>query len=456
MNKAAILVILGLFLNQGANTVMAGDHDEMTRAAIEVLPTWQHEVLRSQEDLLISRYCGYPDMAAYPEWMPASPAQAEALPWQYVEKGRQYHYGMLESWNRGAHHRQRHEVPIEDNYRFFIRGSEFFFSAIKKALLKNDLIGAAKYAGSFIHANQDPVTRIHCLEDYYGLHWLALESLFYQGNEFDPANSAVQLWIKIPRKKLQAINGYQPQLLGMGPTEAAFHLYRRHIQVLLGSRGQILKMIDLARTNQWEQASELLQTTEQEGAKISADILFTALSMAYERFDATQCQALKTVDLSLMPPLDAPALLSAPYTFSPVARGYALAPDGRKVPLRLKKATSQGDKIQDIACGLATGTHYLGYRLAWLLPVDVYQSFGCQVGLHPDFAIPGSKVSLRIKFRGRTMWHKEFSQADYAAEVSFAVDQGGLLELVLDDALEAGPTAVSPVHIVWGNLQLRK
>ena len=72
--------------------------------------------------------------------------------------------------------------------------------------------------------------------------------------------------------------------------------------------------------------------------------------------------------------------------------------------------------------------------------------------------MPGPNVSLCIKFRGRAKWHKEFSQADCAEEINFAVHQGGLLELVLDDAHENG-SAIRPEsssQIVWGNLQLRK
>ena len=432
------------------------DHSEMTRAAIDALPAWQQAILRSQKDSLISRYCGYVDMAAC-AW-PSSADSKEALPWQYVENGRQYHYWMLESRKRGAHLCQRHEVSIEDNYRFFVRGSEYFFLAIKKALRKNDVVSAAKYAGSFIHANQDPATRIHCLEDWHGLHWLALDSLFYQGNELDPVNSAVRLWLQIPRKKGLRINDYSPQLLGMSPAEAAFQLYRRHIQVMLYSRGQVLKMIDFARKNQWKQASELLQTTEKEGAKISADILFTAFCVAYNRFDANQARVLETVDISAFSPLDAPALMSAPYAFSPVARGYALTPDNQKTPLRLRIAAGRGGKIQDVTSGLATGTHILGYRLVWLLPAGVYRFFRCQAGLHPDFAVPGTNISLRVKFRGRTKWRKKYSRTDCAEEIGFAVQQGGLLELVLDDAFEAGRPIRSEnsSQIVWGNLDLRK
>lgn len=439
----------------GVNPAMAGDHNDMTRAAVEVLPAWQREMLGSQEEPLVSDYCGYPDQAAYSEWAPSSPAQEEALRWQYMEKGRQYHYWMLESWERGAHHRMRHEVPIEENHGFFIRGAEFFFSSIEKSILKNDLAGAAKYAGSFMHANQDPATPIHCLEDSHGLGWQALESLFHQGSQFDPANSAVRLLAQVPRMGGLNVEGYQPRLLGTSPAEAAFQLYRRHVEVLRYSRGQLLKVIDLARQNQWDQASRLLQISEEGGAQISADILFTALSMAGRRFDARQVQTLETVDLSRFPPIDAPSLLSRPYGFSPIACGYALSPDGQKAPLRLKIAVTNGYEVQEIASGLATGGHVLGYRLAWLLPAGVYQTFTCQAGLHPDFTNPGTRVSLRMKFRGKTKWSKRFTKDDGAEQVSVAVQRGGLLELVLDDALEGGLDSTS-AQIVWGNLELRK
>ena len=57
---------------------MAGDHEDMTRAAVDVLPAWQHEMLGAQKEPLVSDYCGYPDRAAYPEWTPPSPNTASA------------------------------------------------------------------------------------------------------------------------------------------------------------------------------------------------------------------------------------------------------------------------------------------------------------------------------------------------------------------------------------------
>jgi hypothetical protein len=433
-----------------------GDHNDMTRAALKVLPAWQRTILEPQEDLLVSRYCKYPDMAAYSALMPDSAEKSEALPWQYFEKGRQYHYWMLETWRPGAHHRQQHEVLPEENYCFFTRGAEFFFSAIKDSLRRKDPVGALKFAGVFLHANQDPVSRVHSLEGWHGLHWLALDSLFYEGNEFDPAASASRFLLRIKRKQNLQIKGYHPHLLGTSPAEAAFQLYRRHVRALLYSRGKTLTMISMAKQGRWKQASELIATSEMEGAKITADILFTCLSMAYRRFENNHCRALEKADLSLFPPIDAPSLLSAPYGFSPVARGYALNAAGDKVPLRLIFA-ADGKKTRTIKSGLATGTHIFGYRLAWLLPAGVYRSFSFLAGLHPDLSAPGSNASLRVKFRGKPMWCKKITQGDPAESRSFDVYKGGLLELVLDNTLKAGKScsAVFP-HIVWGHLTLKK
>jgi hypothetical protein len=204
-----------------------------------------------------------------------------------------------------------------------------------------------------------------------------------------------------------------------------------------------------------EQASRLLQVSEEGGAQISADILFTALSLAAKRFESRQVQTLETVDLSRFPPIDAPAVLSPPYRFAPIARGYALSPDGQKVPLRLKLAATNECEVREITSGLATGSHFLGYRLAWLLPERVYRTFTCQAGLHADFTGPGTNANLRVKFRGKTKWSQRFSEADAAEPVSVAVQQGGLLELILDDTLESGLDA-GGAQIVWGNPELRK
>ncbi|MFA7159994.1 MAG: hypothetical protein WC299_11885 [Kiritimatiellia bacterium] len=428
------------------------DHCDMTRAALRVLPGWQRKLIANKQEDLAVLYCKYPDLAAYEALLPRSSAMRAALPWQYMEKGRQYHYWMVEERVKNAHLRQRHEIRHEDNYRFFIRGAVFFFKAIAVDMKKNDLDGALKYAGSLIHANQDPASRIHCLEGRHGLHWLALDSLLGRGGEMDPVHSASRILVQIKRIEGIDIAGYRPALLGLTPAEAAFHLHRRHAEVTLASRARTPGMVALARAGRWKKAAALLAETEKEGAKISADILFTALSMARRRFSEQDRRTLARVDLALFPPVDAPSLLSAPYGFSPVARGYALSDRGRKMPLLLRRPT--GGLKQPLRSGLATGAHIFGYRIAWILPAGVYRSFRVFCGLHPDLSLAGSAAVLNLKFRGKTFARGRFAAGEPGMEARCSVWSGGMLELALENSLKTG-IAGRP-QIVWGNLALAK
>jgi len=431
-----------------------GDHNDITHAAVQVLPEWQKALLRDQAESLIDRYCCYPDWA-YP-WSPEGEQKAEAAPYQYHEEGWQYHYWARESANPGENLVRCYEIDPLEYYGFFSRGADFFFEAVASCVTRGEMEDAAKYAGSLLHAHQDPGTNIHCLEGRFGLDWRAVESLFFCSDQpFGPLNSAMSDYLGVARcANGISIKGYQPKLLGKQPAEAAFHLFRRHVELSFFARSRIIPVIQRARRGAKAKAEALLRGTEEETARVSADILFTSLSIASQRFSELDTDRLQTVDLSAYPPVDAPALLSAPYRFAPVAQGYCPSLSGEKVPLRLR--VRNGGDVSELATGLGTGCHAMGYRIVYPVPRDTYATFSCRAGLHADLSTEQSAARLAVRFDGRVCWESELmGSGGMGEEIAFPVDTGGYLELMARDLSNDG-YGNPHTHVVWGELLLRK
>ncbi len=439
-----------------ATTLLAWDHPEMTEGGLDALPKWQRELLASHEKDLISEYCGFPDTGA--PWKRDSARKKAVMPYQYYEKGRQFHYWMLVEWDQVPNVRNTHEVDVSENYGFFWRGSNHFFEKMTAAIRDNDFGEAAKFGGAFAHALQDPVTILHSLEAYWGLDWRALDSLLLAEDEKypDPSNSSVNVLMAVKNPGVPAkVPGYAPQLLGLTTSEAAFRLYQRHIELVLASRKLLIPMFQLQRQGKTDQATALKYKMHQNGAMITADVFYTAFCLAYpDRIPKEQVAALHKFDLSQAYPTDAPASLSRPYRFSPIAHGFSLSRSKQKVPLRLRIGDKGRSKIVEFRTGLGTGIH-TRYTIAYEIPPKVYRTFSCTMGLHPELSGDNAHVRLSVKFNGKKYTWGEFKGKDsFGKEVKIDVEKGGFLELCAEGL--GGPRTADNTHVVWADMFLQK
>ena len=156
------------------------DHSQMTAAALATLPSWQRSTWQPVQGALIDEYCHLTDAAT--PWAPASPQSKAARPYQYYEGDRHFHYWMRERWPDDGNLEMKHELCERDTYQFFQRGAEFFTGQIVSHLCAGNIADAARFAGSLLHALQDPTTPIHALESHRGLDWRALDTLLATTN----------------------------------------------------------------------------------------------------------------------------------------------------------------------------------------------------------------------------------------------------------------------------------
>ncbi|MFC1526119.1 hypothetical protein ACFL6X_04825 [Candidatus Latescibacterota bacterium] len=442
------------FVPQRVRGSFAGsDHGRMTAAALEAMPEWEWSLWEPEAAALAESYCHYPDMA-YP-LSPDSEAKRAALPYQYIANGRQFHYWMREAWGESGNLERSFEVPTLDNATFFMEGAEYFFKHISDALRRGEMPDAARFAGTFMHAVQDPTGPIHGLEAYWGMDWRAMESLIAGEERVGPATSAVQTLVTMAKPESCWIPGYAPRLLGTGPAEAAFVLYQRHVESVLDSRRLILPMIDHERNGRSAEAARLRAEMERNGARLSVDILHTAACLAFpEKAPQEQKDALATVQLADWYPVDSPGLLSQPYGFSPLAVGYSFSERRQRVPLRLR--VSSASALRQCTSGLGTGTHE-SFRIAYLIPKGVYTSFSCLIGLHAELSTPESGARLAVRLNGRSCATEEFRGASSTAMVvEIDISEGGLLELVGAHLRRRDGAPTAHNHVVWGDMLLTR
>lgn len=422
--RSIAAVIAGVFCVAGSCYGWGSAHGKITQAALDVLPEGQRSRWREVE-AGFKQYCGYPDKGL---------ASAEAKPYLVVVKGRLLHYFPREN---------------QEDYLVFNEGAERYVRLIVGEMREGRYAEAAKFAGAFAHVLEDlSQPQCHALEGINGIPWTTLDELFTPDDQ--SWNRAPQSIIGLDgdARFVVRLDDYRPQLLGTHPREVAFHLYRRSCRLRQIARKALPAILTCTYAGDDGGAVKAAIRPAVEDAKLVADMFFTCFCLADGEFDPIQVKALETLDLTTIVPLAAPALISHPYRFSPLAYGCSVNTKREPVGLRLWLEEAQGERREvELAKGIGTGC----CRFSYQIPPEVFREFRCTAGLHSRLGLhpSGANLRLTIRFGGKAVFQSGTLGAGSAAcKVAIPVAAGGILEFVSEG--RPGLSGNEANHAVWG------
>ena len=423
---AAARAILAFAVPLGASMChgWGGAHWKITEAALRTLPEWQRAYWR-ESAAGFRQYCTYPDLGL---------DNAAAKPYLVTVKGRLLHYFPRDN---------------REDFLVFHEGAERYVRLIVERMRAGAYAEAAKFAGAFAHVLEDlSQPQCHALEGINGIPWTTLDELFTP--EDQSWNRAPQSIIGLDSDPqfVVRIDGYRPQLLGMHEKEVAFRLYQRSCRLRQMARKALPAILTRCYAGDAEGAAQAALPPAVEDAKLVADMFSTCFALAAGRFDPEDAKALETLDLTALVPIAAPALISLPYRFSPLAYGCSVDMDRRPVPLRLWLEQGSGARQEVVfAKGIGTGCCRFGYEI----PPGVFREFRCTAGLHAQLGrhASGANLRLTVRFGGKAAFESGELQADAPAQqVRIPVTAGGALEFVSEG--RRGLTGNEANHAVWG------
>jgi hypothetical protein len=422
--RSVAALVAGVFCCVGSCYGWGGAHWKITEAALHALPEWQRAHWRGCETGF-RQYCGYPDKGLN---------SAAAKPYLVVVKGKLLHYFPRDN---------------REDFLVFNEGAQRYVQLIVGRMRAGEYAEAAKFAGAFAHVLEDlSQPQCHALEGINGFSWTILDDLFTP--EDQTWNRAPQSIVKLDSDARFAvrIDGYRPQLLGMHEKEVAFRLYQRSCRLRQMARKALPAMLTRSYAGDVAGAVKAMIPPAVEDAKLVADMFSTCFALAAGRFEPGDAKSLETLDLTALVPIAAPALISHPYRFSPLAYGCSVNMKREPVPLRLWLQEADGPRREiTLAKGIGTGC----CRFSYEIPKGVFREFRCTAGLHSQLGLhpSGANLRLTIKFGGKAVFQSGVLAAGSPAQkVAVPVAAGGTLEFLSEG--RPGLDHNEANHAVWG------
>jgi ABC-type cobalt transport system substrate-binding protein len=258
-----------------------------------------------------------------------------------------------------------------------------------------------------------------------------------------------------------SIRGYKPSLCGISTAEASFHLYERYWDILKTSRGNIPMVIDAFYRNDNKKIEDVLQRMFQECAKVIADFLYTAVSLAKGKFESDDSKKLEEIPLEKLIPIYRPWFTPMPeaYSHNCLIENFNLNENFKPVPLTLLMEKESKRKPVTFKRGIGTGGGFnfrkdsgFNYRIGYDIPADVFNQFRVTAGLN-CLLENEDRVKLQVHWNKKIAYDTGIiTGKEPVKEAIIDVSQGGILELVFK-RIGAGYPGV---HVVWGNPLLCK
>lgn len=352
-------------------------HMAITKAALDVLPSWEKEMLGDELALLGNRYCLIPDEV-------------------YTDK-ENAKFAMMDSAPGKVYLLQLH-LPASQTEN--LEALRYFMGKAVAALKGGNKGDAARYMG----------TICHLLEDYGSpSHTVPGDNMFTLLQQFMPPPDGMKgklLHGPIENGKFEvAINNYQPQLLGITVEEASWRLLHRVHEGIINARSTTIPIIQALYADDAKAVLAAQMKAATMDAKVVADAMHTILCLGAQKFDDAEQTPLRTVGLASFFPLEAVNLyfpqsefFSAPY-WGHARTGVVLEGGTKEVPIKLRIAKEGGVVEQEFAKGISAG---MGKLLTFHLPKDVYQRFTVLAGLHPQLGAKG-RVEFTINGDGKPL-----------------------------------------------------
>lgn len=431
-------------------------HKLMTRLAIDQLTGWTADVFDEQtKSLLLEEACLYPD--AY--FNTTRGGYEKTAPYALLIDGIQFHYlpdtpikSEYKFWkvsdpdDKGHRRLERLRHETNENWKHAWTGFNYYIEKTVDCFKAGEPVEAVKFLGVLLHTLQDSVIFPHSLEGPDGVDVFALDRLIEPpGGDLSLLPSSV-----LGGRQIECdISGYSPRLLGTSASEAAFQLYSSYAKAVESSRKKIIPMLLNIYEGCEDKADDIYRETLSIGARLCADAAYTTLSIAFHRFEPDDISELQKVYLSDLKPVQKPRITSAPYGFISMTKDCALDDERQRRSLML---IQDGDR-RSFSKGFGTGVHF-DYTIAYELPADVYDTFTCLVGYHPELS-RNADFCAGLRFRGNKIAETHITEDNPAFRLECDVRQGGLLELFLECAEGmSGDGTVSSV--VWVDPLLMK
>ena len=425
------------------------DHSLMTRMAFDALPEWERKLWKDERERFVSQYCLYPDLY----W--DAGRHEEIKPYALLIGGRQFHYTpandidndweMVRQGESWAIKRVREKA--NRNWEFVREGLSYYLPRAARAIAERDMREAGRWLGVLVHFVQDGGHELHALEGPDGVGFFALDRLV-EPPAGEPHRTASMTMIELSNKKGD-IRPYEPRLLGTSVREVIFRLYSAYYRLGRDSRLKHLPIVGALQRGDRAAAARLLREMDEDGARLTCDVIHTMTSMAAEHFRNDQLQDLSVVSLVDTYLLCRPWIASDPYRFTPLVPGACLTPDRKRAPLTLR---APDGRKRTFSRGWGSGAH-VEMVLAWQLPAGVFETLEMTVGLHEPLGRNGC-LQLVVELDGRTLSDDTISSRAPSVELSLSVRDGGYLRIVTRVATSdwTGPEN----NIVWGDPRLAR
>jgi hypothetical protein len=348
-------------------------HHAITRGALEVLPTWQKDLLGDELKMLGDLYCMIPDNV-FSDKANAAYAKMESKPGEVYLK-------IL------------HLPTQQPEYHEVLR---YFMDKAVTALREGKTTDAAKFMGTICHQ----------LEDYGSpSHTVPGDNMFTLLQQFLPPTDLMK--DQLMHGPIEngdftvSIPGYSPTLLGTSVNEAAWRLMHRLHEGILNARTTTVPIIQSLYAGDKAAVEKHQLRAATMDAKVVADAMHTILCLGSNKFAEPAQYSLQKVQIGTFIPLEAASLyypqaefFSSPHWGHPRS-GVILAGGSQAMPLKLR--TDSGDK--EFANGISAG---MGKPLTFLLPKGVYARFTVLAGLHPELGAKG-RVEFTINGDGKPL-----------------------------------------------------
>lgn len=226
----------------------SSDHEAMTLAAVEALSPAELEYLELERELLITTYCEFPDAnwTCYGEWGGWSGYPNEPrLPDVRREWNISFYCGYDPATGKGRFY--SHSAP--DSYE----ACPLYFMRAVEALRAGRHAEGIRILGVLAHYAEDSVTFPHMQAIHRRM-----------GFDFDRVN----------------LGGYEPQVLGETLEEAAANLRKRLERAVAFTEERALAIRAALKDNDSPRLEELFVECDNEGARVVADVLRTAIRLA--------------------------------------------------------------------------------------------------------------------------------------------------------------------------------
>ncbi len=368
-----LLITLAAMVPFGPALGWGEPHVAITKAALEVLPAWQQDLLGDERARLGDNYCLIPDHV-------------------YTDKANAK-YAMMESQPNEVYLKILHLPTQQPEYLEALR---YFMDKAVSALKAGQIGDAARYMGTISHQ----------LEDYGSpSHTVPGDNMFTLLQQFLPPTDAMKE--KLMHGPIEngdfkvSIQGYQPKLLGSTVNEASWRLMHRVHEGILNARTTTIPIIQALYAGDQESVVKHQLRAAVVDAQIVADAFHSILNLGSKENVNSAQTAQSPLPIGNFYPLEAVSLYYPQTQFSGVPNwghahsGFILAGGDKSMPLKLRIASANKEFVNGIS-------PVMGKSLTFLLPKNVFSRFTVLAGLHPELGAKG-RVEFTITGDGKPL-----------------------------------------------------